>query len=457
MSVLEEIVARKRSDVTARAHSRSIDDLRRAAVPARRRLAERLRGPGLRFILECKRASPSAGILRKSLDLAAIAQVYREFADGVSVLTDGPYFGGDHADIAALRSQLDQPILCKDFMLEPYQIVEARVAGADAVLLMLSVLSDEAYRACAAEAARWQMEILTEVHNESELQRALQLDAEMIGINNRDLHTLQVDLNTTRRLAPAIPEDRIVVCESGIRSRADVDAVEKWVDAYLVGSQLMQAERLDLAVRRLIFGDVKICGLTTVDQRNWAFDAGATRGGLIFAAESPRRVDDETAAAMAENSPLPLVGVFVNESVDGIVARATKLALAAVQLHGEETPEMVECLRKALPRDCEIWKAVRIGDRIPETDEFGADRLVLDTFDPQNRGGTGRRFDWNLLKAIPNKDRFIVSGGIGPENVAAAQALGCHCLDVNSGVESSPGTKDPQRIRRLFAALRGAA
>lgn len=455
MSVLAEIVARKRIDVADRQARLPMGDVERRAERTNRNFSRALSGPGLRFILECKRRSPSAGNLRSSFDLAEIADAYRRFADAVSVLTDGPYFGGDAADLSTMRAQLDQPILCKDFFLEPYQVVEARAAGADAVLLMLSVLDDEAYRRCAAEAERWNMDVLTEVHDESEVHRALRLNARLIGINNRDLNTLRVDLQTTRRLAPLIPKDRIIVSESGIHTRADVDSLCSVAQAFLVGSYLMQAENLPLAVRRLLFGTVKICGLGDAEQRDAAYEAGATMGGMIFVDESPRRVDTQAARRIADGSPLPLVGVFVNEAVDQILQRVREHHLAAVQLHGEESPGTIDDLRSRLPAGCEIWKAVRVRDSIPKTEDYGADRLLLDSFEANRRGGTGRCFDWDLLRDNRERDKLIVSGGICPGNVREAQALGCGGLDVNSGVESSPGIKSPELMRQLFAALKG--
>lgn len=456
MSVLDEIVARKRVDVATRKEARPIERLRSEASPTNRSLVESLRKPGLRFILECKQSSPSEGILRIRFDPAAIADAYRGFADGISVLTDTPYFGGDFSHLRIVRERVDLPILCKDFVLDPYQVVEARAAGADAVLLMLSVLDDIGFRQCAAEASRWNLDVLTEVHDESELARAIGLGAKLIGINNRDLTTLKVDLSTTRRLAPRIPSDRTVVCESGIRSRRDVDAVADCTDAVLVGSHLMKSERLDVAVRELIFGSVKVCGLTAREQIQMAYAAGASWGGLNFAAESPRSIGIDQARAMVADSPLRLVGVFVNDQAERIAALAHELQLAAVQLHGEERPAAIRSLRTQLPAGCEIWKAVRVQKDIPHPDPFAADRLLLDTFAGGQRGGTGQTFDWEMLKAYSDKSRFILAGGIRPENVRDAHAVGCGMLDVNSGVETAPGVKDESLLRQLFAALRGA-
>lgn len=456
-SVLADIIAQKRIDVAARQLRTPLIQLQARAIPTTRKLGAALKQPGLRFIFECKKASPSEGLLRADFDPAAIAAVYGDFADGISVLTDTPYFQGEFAHLEAVRAKVDQAILCKDFVIDPYQIVEARVFGADAVLLMLSVLDDEQYRRCAAAAAALKMDVLTEVHDDAELERALALNAAIIGINNRDLKTLKIDLATTARLAPRIPNDKVIVCESGIKTRADIDAVAQWVDAYLVGSSLMKSPRLDLAARALIYGRVKICGLTRAVDIQAAYQAGASLGGLIFAKESPRYVSDTQAETLAEHSPLPLVGVFVNESLERIVALAQRLNLYAVQLHGEESPEFVRALRVLLPPGCAVWKALRVKQAIASVESTGADCLLLDTESGTARGGSGQCFDWTLLAQHPDKARMVLAGGLTPENIVQAQAYGCAVLDVNSGVESAPGIKDEIKLRQLFAALRGQA
>lgn len=456
MSVLAEILARKRIDVAARRVALPLAQLQAHVEPTKRRLGAALRQPGRRFILECKRVSPSTGNLRPDLDSIAIADAYSGVADAISVLTDTPYFGGSFADLAAVRARCDVPILCKDFVLDPYQVFEARAAGADAVLLMLSVLDDAGWRACAEAAASLGMDVLTEVHDEAELDRALGLGAAIIGINNRDLATLRVDLATTARLAPRVPRERVIVCESGIRTRADIDAVAAHVDAFLVGTHLMQAPRVDLAARELVFGRVKVCGLTSAADARLAYTAGASFGGVIFATESPRCIDTARAAEIAASSPLPLVGVFrIGTDVDDdnarIAALAASLSLVAVQLHGDASTHAIDALRALLPTGCEIWKALHAPERIPDIDATGADRLVLDG----PRGGSGVGFRWRVLDECAQRERIIVAGGIGPDNARAAQALGAYAIDLNSGVESAPGIKDATKLRRVFAALRG--
>ena len=453
--VLERIVARTREDLARRKQDRSIQALMREAVPSTRRLGEALRHPRTGFILECKRASPSEGRIRDPYEPAAIARAYASHADAISVLTDQPWFEGSLAHLSAVSDAVELPVLRKDFIVEPWQVFESRVHGADAILLMLTVLDDAAWRECSAAAVQAGVETLTEVHTRDELDRALRLGAQVIGINNRDLGTLQVDLAVTRTLAPLVPPDRVVVCESGIGTHADVTGLRSLANAFLVGTTLMRERDIQAATHRLIYGETKVCGLTSVQDARAAWQSGATLGGLIFAAESPRAVSRAQAREISSSTPLRWVGVFVNAPAQEVAETALDVGLSAVQLHGEESPEEVQALRKVLGPGVEIWKAVRIKDRIPPLQETGADRLLLDTWRGDRRGGTGERFDWSLLANYPDRHRAVLSGGITPEVAAAAEATGCWGLDVNSGVEERPGIKSHQRLRDFFAERRG--
>jgi indole-3-glycerol phosphate synthase/phosphoribosylanthranilate isomerase len=211
---------------------------------------------------------------------------------------------------------------------------------------------------------------------------------------------------------------------------------------------------LDSATRALAFGRVKVCGLTRPEDARAAWEDGAVYGGVIFAAESSRCVSVEQAAAIGDASPLGLVGVFVNEESRTIAEIAKRLSLVAVQLHGEEPEHLVRELREMLPADCEIWNVVHVDGPLPRSFETVADRVLLEPRVAGQRGGTGQTFDWQTVADRPDRDRIIVAGGIGPENVSGAAAIGAFGLDVNSGVESSPGVKDTARISALFAALR---
>lgn len=444
--ILGEIVAAKRSELVQRYVGVSLDGLRAQAVPTTRRLAATIAKPGARFILEIKRASPSLGAIRAAADPAAIARGYAGVADALSVLTDQRYFGGSLADLAAARAQFDGPILAKDFFVDLAQVAEARIAGADAVLVMLSVLDDAAARAMFAEARRFGMDALVEVHDESEMRRALSLSAPLIGINNRDLRDLSIDLATTERLAALAP-DRLLVSESGISTRADVDRLAGKVDGFLIGSALMQADDPGAAARALLFGRVKLCGLNRPE--DIAAAAPASFAGFMFVPESPRAVTVDQARSLIGDGPKP-VGIFRDAPAADVADAAKQLSLHAVQLHGQEDGHYVAALRPLLPEGCEIWGAV---DARHSLKRDGVDRLLFDN----GSGGSGRTFDWGLVKDHPDLPRALLAGGIGLDNAREAARLGAYALDVGSAVDAHPGVKSTEKIRAVFETLRPAA
>ena len=192
--VLGEIASAKRSELAGRFDGVSLDALRAQARTTRRCLSGAIAKPGASFVLEIKKASPSAGAIRSDANAGSIARGYAGVADALSVLTDGKYFGGSTSDLAAARSEFDGPILAKDFFIDRRQVAEARIAGADAILVMLSLLDDSSARQMIDEAKLFGMDALVEVHDEAEMRRALALGAPVIGINNRDLRDLTIDL-----------------------------------------------------------------------------------------------------------------------------------------------------------------------------------------------------------------------------------------------------------------------
>ena len=233
--------------------------LRAADLPrSRRSFEEALRtrsgarsAPQPALVMECKAASPSRGTIRSNYDPAALAAAYRPYAAAVSVLTEPDRFGGAYEDLAAVRQVVDCPVLCKDFVVDAVQVLAARHLGADAVLLMLSVLPDDAYRELAALAGSLGMGVLTEVSTPAEMHRAADLGARVVGVNNRDLRTLSTHLSRTRELAPLAPAGVVLVGESGVGSPADVRALAGLVDALLVGSCLSGADDPGAAARAL--------------------------------------------------------------------------------------------------------------------------------------------------------------------------------------------------------------
>ncbi len=243
MTILDEIIAHKRFEVAASRAAMSEAEVRAhaAAVPPARDFTAAITGPPVRLIAEVKRASPSAGAIRRDADPAATARLYEQAgAAAVSVLTDRRYFSGSREDLQAVRAAIRLPVLRKDFIVDPYQIYEARALGADAVLLIAGTVPASDLAALGHLAAELGMAGLFEVHNDAQIDDALAAGARVIGINNRDLGTLAVDLDTTLRLRPRIPPGIVVISESGIETAADVERVcRAGAGAILVGTALM--------------------------------------------------------------------------------------------------------------------------------------------------------------------------------------------------------------------------
>ncbi len=209
---------------------------------------------GYGLIAEIKRASPSGGMIRADFNPATLARAYeRGGAACLSVLTDAPYFSGANDHLSAARSVVGLPVLRKDFMVDPYQILESRAIGADCVLLIMAALEDSLAHELEALAQAHDMDVLIEVHDENELERALKLESPLIGINNRNLKTLKTDIETTRRLAPLVPGDRIVVCESGLATPGDLASMAE-VDArcFLIGEALMRQTDVEAATATIL-------------------------------------------------------------------------------------------------------------------------------------------------------------------------------------------------------------
>ena len=265
-TVLEKILARKAEEVAARRAVVSLADVEReacAADPVRgfaNALIEKAKSKQAAVIAEIKKASPSKGVLRENFVPAEIAQSYQDGgATCLSILTDIDFFQGADRYLQEARSACSLPVIRKDFMIDPYQIVEARALGADCVLLIVSALSDAQMGELAATAKAFDLDVLVEVHDGDELERALNvLDTPLVGVNNRNLHTFEVSLETTLDLLPRIPRDRLVVTESGILNRADVELMEiSEVYAFLVGEAFMRAENPGAELERLFFPERK--------------------------------------------------------------------------------------------------------------------------------------------------------------------------------------------------------
>lgn len=375
-------------------------------TPSQRSFYDALSQPHYGFIMECKKASPSKGLIRGNFDIEEIVSVYDQYADAISVLTEERFFRGSFSNLAKARQLTDKPILCKDFIFTPKQIRQARHYGADAVLLMLSVLNDRDYQICHEQATSLNMDVLTEVHTEAELERAILLGAKIIGINNRNLKDLSTSFEHTKQLVDKVPGDRLIITESGISTHSDVLELSRFSDACLVGSSLMKEADLECAARQLVYGDIKVCGVTQQADADKLETLPASSVGIIFAPSSKRRVSETI-----KTSQKPLVGVFQNQETDEVVSKALNYQLNAIQLHGDETLEYAKTISQLLPM-VKLSKVFHVSSDVSKDelvselehllehyDEILLDSAILDGEQLQ-RGGTGVSFDWSLIQGL---------------------------------------------------------
>ena len=383
------------------------------------RFRDALSGPGLVAIAEIKRRSPSAGDLRPDADPAALAAEFeRAGAAAVSVLVDDR-FGGALDDLRAARATVALPLLGKGFFTQETQFDELKQAGADAALLLLRDLDDRAAARLIEHAAQIGLDVLVEAHDARELARAIQLDADPIGINARDLSTFTVDRSAQLALVAQAPRDRVVVAESGVQSRAQAAAAElAGADAVLVGSLLMQARDPGAKLRELTARPlVKVCGLTREEDVAVAVDAGADMCGFVLEPASPRATD----------RVLPVPETVLSVAV--FVAESHEAGSDLVQLYERESG-------RVRGRDAVLLRAREQVARVID--------LPWDEADPTH-----------LERALAADGRIVLAGGLGPENVRdVIEAVRPWAVDASSSLELSPGVKDHARVRAFVGAAR---
>ncbi|HEV8282577.1 MAG TPA: pyridoxal-phosphate dependent enzyme, partial [Candidatus Limnocylindrales bacterium] len=486
-SVVGEIAARRRADIDEEI-ARQAD---RRLAGAVRPIAERLAAPGLHLIAELKRASPSAGrIASADEDLRARARAYEAGgAAAISVLCEPHWFGGSIDDLRGVREAVSIPVLAKEFVVDPRQLELVRAAGADVVLL-LAVLHPAAELAALVEQAiDLGLEALVEAHDERELEAALATNARLIGINNRDLGTLEVDIERAERLRPLVPDDRIVIAESGVR---DPSTVGRWralgFDGALVGEALMRSADPSAAVRAFVDAGrqpsdlanearrafVKICGVTDAAGVLAAVRAGADAIGLNLVAGTPRALEVAEAAELAQIARAaapahrrPQIVLVTADAGDALLAEAiAAVDPDAIQFNGGEAEAAV------LGAGRSAWKVFHVEpDGGPTTDHVaqarrllaaGVERVMIDTAGGRHPGGTGVRADVATAVAIAREVPITLAGGLSTANVAdALRTIPTVGVDVASGVEAprlegQRPRKDPFRVA-LFVKRAKAA
>jgi indole-3-glycerol phosphate synthase / phosphoribosylanthranilate isomerase len=382
------------------------------------RFRDALAAPGLTAIAEVKRRSPSAGELRSDADPAALVRSYgRAGAVAASILVD-QRFGGTWDDLRAARAATSLPLLAKGFFSSAQDLRTAAEAGADAILLLVRDLDDSTCAILMAEAARLGLDPFVEAHDPEELARAVALGADPIGVNARDLSTFEIDRQRQLELVEAAPPDRVIVAESGIRSRAQgAEAELAGADAILVGSSLMRAAdpaaKLEEILSRPL---VKVCGLTREDDVALVADAGADLAGFILA-DTPRRA----------GKLLPVPETMLSVAV--FVGAAKESAADLVQLYPEENGHRA--------RDGILLRSGRPVATVVD--------LPWLNDDPQHL---------SRAQAVPG--RVVLAGGLTAENVRAAiEAVSPWAVDSARGTEAKPGVKDPEKVRAFVEAARG--
>jgi indole-3-glycerol phosphate synthase/phosphoribosylanthranilate isomerase/anthranilate synthase/indole-3-glycerol phosphate synthase/phosphoribosylanthranilate isomerase len=490
-SILDQIVAATGADLAGRKACVSLEDMRAQAAlaPAPHPFGEALRprpGGPARLIAEIKHASPSKGLIAETCVPVAQARAYeRGGAAAISVLTEPHFFQGSLGNLREVRKAVALPVLRKDFIVDPYQVYEARAAGADALLLIVALLDDGMLRDLLALTRSLGMEALVEAHNADEVRSAVAAGASVIGVNSRDLRTFAVDTAVVQNLRPLAPRDRVFVAESGIQNRLDATRARAWgADAILVGEALMRADNPEALARNLATASggataaffarsgqpfVKVCGLATEEQARAVARLGADAFGLVFAPMAPphRRVTVEQArrlvvAAREEASvnAAPLaVGVCVNEAPEAIAEYGERVGLDTMQLSGDETPE--DCARVAALTGLPVLKALRLRSErdLAQLDEYALAGaiILLDTPKDGLYGGTGEMGDWALARTAARRWPIILSGGMAPDNVAdAITAVHPRGVDVSSGVETNKA-KDLGKFARFIAAAQSAS
>ena len=438
-----------------------------------------LRQQDFNFICEVKKASPSKGIIAEHFPYLDIAKEYEVAgAAAISVLTEPDFFKGDKKYLQEIASTVKIPVLRKDFIIDEYQIYQAKVWGASAILLICACLDVPTLTKFRELADSLGLSSLVEAHNEHEVQMAIDCGARIIGVNNRNLKDFTVDVQNSVRLRNLVQDDVIFVSESGLETPEDIQVLrDNNIGVALMGEIFMRSPN---KVEKLayLYGPtyytpkVKMCGISKVETIPAVVEAKPDYMGLVFA-PSKRQVTVDQAKTLVEelhkqyatrynsgaeqstNDEIKTVGVFVNETLDNLITIAKEVNLDAVQLHGDEDEAFIKALKEKT--DVEVWKAVQIRSAADAEAwiDSSADMLLFDAYHKDERGGTGEVFDWSCLDEFERP--FMLAGGIDSTNVARAiRTVRPYGIDISSGIETD-GVKDDEKIKAFANIVRTIA
>ena len=442
-----------------------------------------LRQQDFNFICEVKKASPSKGIIAEHFPYLDIAKEYEVAgAAAISVLTEPDFFKGDKKYLQEIASTVKIPVLRKDFIIDEYQIYQAKVWGASAILLICACLDVSTLTKFRELADSLGLSSLVEAHDEKEVQMAIDCGARIIGVNNRNLKDFTVDVQNSVHLRNLVQDDVIFVSESGLETPEDIQVLrDNNIGVALMGETFMRSPN---KVEKLayLYGPtyytpkVKMCGISKVETIPAVVEAKPDYMGLVFAPSKRQVTVDQAKILVSElhkqyanrynrdviqwsndvvQEFIKTVGIFVNETLDNLVTIATEVNLDAVQLHGDEDEAFIQSLKERT--NVEVWKAVQIRSAADAEAwiDSRADMLLFDAYHKDERGGTGEVFDWSCLDEFERP--FMLAGGIDSTNVARAiRTVRPYGIDISSGIETD-GVKDDEKIKAFTNIVRTIA
>ena len=431
-----------------------------------------LRQQDFNFICEVKKASPSKGIIAEHFPYLDIAKEYEVAgAAAISVLTEPDFFKGDKKYLQEIASTVKIPVLRKDFIIDEYQIYQAKVWGASAILLICACLDVPTLTKFRELADSLGLSSLVEAHDEHEVHMAIDCGARIIGVNNRNLKDFTVDVQNSVRLRNLVQDDVIFVSESGLETPEDIQVLrDNNIGVALMGETFMRSPN---KVEKLayLYGPtyytpkVKMCGISKVETIPAIVDAKPDYMGLVFA-PSKRQVTVEQAKILVEelhkqyavrynSETIKTVGVFVNETVENLLKIAEEVKLDVIQLHGDEDESFIQILKEQ--SNVEVWKAVQVRSAADAEKwiDSSADMLLFDAYHKDERGGTGEVFDWSSLDEFERP--FMLAGGIDSTNVARAiRTVRPYGIDISSGIETN-SVKDNEKMKAFTNIVRTIA